>query len=135
VNLTYRCVLQAFPLFLRAVLEELVVFGQYEKLDARIDELLQAGDVTDVYSHKIDRLREAFDSNFVSEILSFMWVSRCGLAADELVSLIGVPWQTFNLIKESLEGFLMSRSGLLDFIDPMLRQSVQKGKRFWRHAA
>jgi hypothetical protein len=31
----------AFPLYLKAVLEELVVFGEYEKLDAHLKELLQ----------------------------------------------------------------------------------------------
>ena len=116
----------AYPLFLRAVLEELVVFGQYEKLDARIDELLQLQDVVDVYTNKIDRLQEAVDENYVKDILSFLWVSRGGLATDELVALIGVPWQTFNEIKQDLEGFLIDRSGLLDFIDPMLREAVQK---------
>ena len=116
----------AYPLFLRAVLEELVVFGQYEKLDARIDELLQSPDVVDVYTYKIDRMQANVDENYVKDILSFMWVSRAGLATDELVALIGVPKQTFDEIKEALGGFLIDRSGLLDFIDPMLREAVQK---------
>ena len=37
------------PLFLRAVLEELVVFGKFEELDNRIDELLRCPSVVDVY--------------------------------------------------------------------------------------
>jgi tetratricopeptide (TPR) repeat protein len=116
----------AFPLFLRAVLEELVVFGQFEQLDARIAQLLSAASVVEVYTYKLQRLREQVDDTTVKDILSYMWVSRSGLAADELVALVGVPWQTFSLIKEAMDGFLIARTGLLDFIEPMLREAVQK---------
>ena len=136
------------PLFLRAVLEELVVFGKFEELDNRIDELLRCPSVVDVYvsaltthhhlvphrltdrccrqTYKIDRLQQQVDVEQVKEVLSFMWVSRAGVSAEELIALVGMPQDEFDRIHGALDGFLINRTGLLDFIDPMLREAVQQ---------
>lgn len=113
------------PLFLRAVLEELVVFGKFEELDKRIEELLSCPSVVDVYTYKIDRLRQAVDVDQAREILSFMWVSRAGVAAEDLQSLIGIKGTDFERMQTALDGFLRTRTGLLDFVDPKLREAVQ----------
>ena len=116
----------ASPLFLRAVLEELVVFGKFEELDNRIDELLRCPSVVDVYTYKIDRLQQAVDVEQVRETLSFMWASRAGVSAEELQALVGVPAEEWDRMHIALDGFLINRTGLLDFIDPMLREAVQR---------
>ena len=116
----------AGPLFLRAVLEELVVFGKFEELDKRIDELLSCPSVVDVYTYKIDRLQQAVDVDQVTEVLSFMWVSRAGVSAEELQGLVGMKDDEFSIMHVALDGFLINRTGLLDFIDPMLREAVQR---------
>ena len=116
----------AEPLFLRAVLEELVVFGKFEELDKRIQELLSCPTVVDVYTYKIDRLRESVDDDDqVAEVLSFMWVSRAGVSAEELQALVGMKGDDFERMFRALDGFLMNRTGLLDFVDPKLREAVQ----------
>ena len=116
----------AEPLFLRAVLEELVVSGKFEELDKRIQELLRCPTVVDVYTYKIDRLRESVDDDDqVAEVLSFMWVSRAGVSAEELQALVGMKGDDFERMFRALDGFLMNRTGLLDFVDPKLREAVQ----------
>ena len=119
----------AGPLFLRAVLEELVVFGKFEELDNRIDELLRCPQVVDVYTYKIDRVQQQIsDGDVIKQVLSLMWVSRSGLTADELMALVGgsLGKEEFEHVHSALDGFLINRTGLLDFIDPMLRMAVQK---------
>lgn len=91
----------AGPLFLRAVLEELVVFGKFEELDKRIDELLSCPSVVDVYTYKIDRLQQAVDVDQVTEVLSFMWVSRAGVSAEELQGLVGMQHDEFESLHVS----------------------------------
>jgi nephrocystin-3 len=116
----------AEPLFLRAILEELVVFGKFEELDKRIQELLSCPSVVDVYTYKIDRLRQAVDDvDQVTEVLCFMWVSRAGVSAEDLQTLVGMKGDDFERMHFALDGFLMNRTGLLDFVDPKLREAVQ----------
>ena len=45
----------------------------------------------------------------------------------ELMSLVGIPLDEFEPLHSALGGFLINRAaGMLDFIDPMLREAVQK---------
>ena len=65
------------------------------------------------------------DVDQVTEVLSFMWVSRAGVSAEELQGLVGMKSDDFERMHFALDGFLINRTGLLDFVDPMLREAVQ----------
>ena len=64
-------------------------------------------------TYKIDRLQQQVDVEQVKEVLSFMWVSRAGVSAEELIALVGMPQDEFDRIHGALDGFLINRTGLL----------------------
>ena len=121
------------PLYLRAVLEELLQVGQFEKLDQRIDELMKCKTVVEVYTHKIRRLEQmGATAQDVQEVLCFLCVSRGGISASELAELPSLKkslaqkeeWTRLHL---AIKGCLISRdSGLLDLADPMMREAVRQ---------
>lgn len=120
------------PLFLQLVLDELRLFGVHEHLDERIESSLQAPDIPQLYSLILDRYERDFDrgrQGLAREALSLLWAARRGLTEQELREALGTEagplpqalWAPFFL---AVENALISRSGLLTFGHPSLRQAV-----------
>ena len=124
----------ANPLYLRALLEELRVFGVYPELDARLSDYLRAPDPPALYGRILIRMEGDYEKDrpgLVGEALACLWASRGGLFESELLELLGSPagplprayWSPLHL---ALEDSLVSRSGLLGFSHDYLRQAVQE---------
>ncbi|MDW8237658.1 MAG: hypothetical protein RMJ32_04545 [Aquificaceae bacterium] len=90
------------PLFLKALIEELRVFGDYKKLSERIRELLEVQTVDDLFEKIFARCEEDYGS-FVKDVLSLMHVSRDGLSESEILELLG-----FSVSRKSLSTFLLA---------------------------
>ncbi|MBI3797858.1 MAG: DUF4062 domain-containing protein [Deltaproteobacteria bacterium] len=122
----------ANPLFLRALLEELRVFGRHEELDRYIAHYLEAPTVPDLYEKILARWEQDYegDSDLVGEALSLLWAARRGLLETELLQLLGTNdqplpqavWSPFYL---AAQDSLVSRSGLLGFFHDYLREAVR----------
>jgi tetratricopeptide (TPR) repeat protein len=121
------------PLYLRALLEELRIFGIYEELDSRIDHYLQAKSVPDLYDKILERLEEDYEEDredLVGDAMSFLWASRRGLYESELLELLGdsdqpLPRAVWSPPFLALQESLISRSGLVNFFHDYLRQAVE----------
>lgn len=118
------------PLFLRAVLDELRQFGDYERLNERIDYYLWANDPAELYERILERWEQDFSREVVRDSLSLIWASRHGLSEAEVQSLLGkeevLPraiWTPFYLASEAS---LTRQAGLLQFCHDYLRNAVEK---------
>lgn len=123
----------ANPLFVRALLEELRVFGVHEQLDERIDHYLDAETVTDLYQRVLERFEQDYERGrpgLVGEAMSLLWASRRGLTESELLELLGagdepLPAAIWSPLHLAAEQSLVNRAGLVGFFHDYLRQAVR----------
>lgn len=121
------------PLYLRAILEELRVFGSHERLDDIIGAYVAAPDLDALYLRILERLEQDHDRerpHLVRDALTMIWASRGGLAEDELLALLGdgdtpLPRLLWSPLYLALDEALMNRSGQLTFFHEYLRRAVQ----------
>ncbi|HGE73204.1 TPA: DUF4062 domain-containing protein, partial [Candidatus Poribacteria bacterium] len=124
----------ANPLFLRALLDELRVFGSHERLDERISYYLSAKDIPDLYERILSRYEEDYERDrkgLVKDAMSLIWASRRGLSEVELMDLLGKDgeplqrayWSPLYLASDQS---LVSRSGLIGFFHDYLRSAVER---------
>ena len=120
------------PLYLRALIEELRVWGDASNLDNRIAYYLEAQNIPDLYQRILARYEEDYEhgrADLVGDSLSLIWCARRGLSVAELRDLLGeggaplahAAWAAFEL---AIERSLISRSGLLSFGHEFLHQAV-----------
>jgi nephrocystin-3 len=120
------------PLYLRTLLEELRVFGIYEKIDERIGYYLEAQDPKSLYIRILDRLSDDYEEQrpgLVKDSTSLLWAARRGLAENELLDLLGpgsepLPQAVWSPLYLSLQEALVSKSGLLNYFHDYMRQAV-----------
>ena len=123
----------ANPLFLRALLDELRVFGIHEKLDERIGHYLEAQTINKLYEKILTRYEEDYERerpNLVEDAMSLIWASRRGLLEAELLDLLGtndapLPPAYWSPLYLAAESSLISKSGLISFAHNYFREAVQ----------
>jgi len=123
----------ANPLYLRALLDELRVFGVHEKLDDRLEHYLAAGTISELYKRILERYEEDYErerEGLVRETMTLLWAARRGLSETELLELLGtnggpLPRAHWSPLFLAAEGSLVSRSGLIGFVHDYLRQAVE----------
>lgn len=148
------CEQAANPLFLRALLEELRVFGNHEQLDERIDYYLDAKSVDDLFERILQRWEEDYEGDrpgLVREAMSLIWAARRGLSETKLLELLGptellrwwqrilpkawrgksrlddqpLPRAHWSPLFLAAEQSLTSRGGLIGFFHDYLREAVR----------
>ena len=120
------------PLYLRALLEELRLFGKYEELNKKITYYLEAQNPYELYTKVIIRWEEDYeeDNDLVGESMSLIWAARRGLSEGELLDVLGkdgepLPQAVWSPLFLAAEGSLVNRSGLLNFFHDYLRDAVR----------
>jgi tetratricopeptide (TPR) repeat protein len=121
------------PLFLRLLLDELRLFGLYEKLDERITYTLEAAGLDELYAKVLARCEQDYErgrQGLVGEALSLLSSARRGLAETELLEILGsradpLPTAFWSPLSLALETSLFSRSGLIVFAHEYLRRAVR----------
>ena len=126
----------ANPLFLKAVLDELRIFGIHEQLDERLRYYLQADTVGGLYQRILERLEQDYTyadgrAGLVKEALAHLWAARDGLHEDELLTLLGpggapLPRAVWSPLYLSLQESLVNRAGALAFFHSYLTEAVQQ---------
>ncbi len=122
----------ANPLYLRALLEELRVWGEYETLGDRIDHYLTAEAIDDLYELILERYEEDYEDGrpgLVGDAMALIWGARRGLSEAELLDLLGsggepLPSAQWSPLYLAAERSLASRFGLLGFSHDYLRRAV-----------
>ncbi|MBN2246144.1 MAG: tetratricopeptide repeat protein [Candidatus Aminicenantes bacterium] len=121
----------ALPLFLTIVLNELRVFGYFEKLDEHISHLLNSHHLLDLYHKVLERFEHDFCSRrpeIVKDFMSLIYYSRHGLTEENLQYSLKLDktdtlfdWP--GLIVAS-SGILKARHGRLFIGDKFLENAV-----------
>jgi len=125
----------ANPIYLKALLDEMRVYGDYDTLQNRIDHYLEATTIDDLYKKILERYeddyeRESEQKGMVRRAMSFIWAARRGLTETELRELLGskdkpIPPAYWSPLYLAAEESLVSRSGLLNFFHDYLRKAVE----------
>jgi tetratricopeptide (TPR) repeat protein len=123
----------ANPLYLRALLEELRIFGRHEDLHERISFYLEAKTVPELYGKILARYEEDYESErpgLVKDVMTSIWAARRGLQESELLDIIGtdgnpLPRAIWTPLYLAAENSLVDRSGLIGFSHEYLRKAVQ----------
>ena len=123
----------ANPLYLRALLEELRVFGEHERLDNEIDRYLEADTVPALYETILERYEQDYERDrpgLVRDAMALLWAARRGLSEPELLDLLGtdgepLPRARWSPLYLAAEQALVSGSGLISFFHDYLREAVE----------
>ena len=123
----------ATPLYLKALLDELRVYGDHDTLVQRIDNYLEAMTIDALYEKILERYEGDYEHDrkgLVRDVMSHIWASRRGLSEAELLELLGakdkpMPRAYWSPLYLAAEESLVSRSGLLNFFHDYLRKAVE----------
>lgn len=122
------------PLFLRILLDEMKIFGVYERLDETLDNYLQAQSIDSLYRLVLKRWEQDYEQEqhgLVKDTMSCLWASKYGLPENELRILLGdhenpiaaYYWSPFMLVvKEAL----LELAGVLHFSNSYIRRAVEQ---------
>ncbi|XP_005111748.1 TPR repeat-containing protein DDB_G0287407 [Aplysia californica] len=118
------------PLFLKIVLSEISIYGNFRLLDQKIDSLIYSDGVKDLLDKVLQRLEEDYNvkehpDSLVHQVLAAVAVSHEGLTESELMDMFGVQSQVWSPFYFAVENFLLSHSGLLRFAFSELQQAVE----------
>jgi tetratricopeptide (TPR) repeat protein len=124
----------ANPLYLRALLEEVRLWGEQGTLERRIDHYLEATSAGDLYTKILARYEEDYQTDrpgLVRDAMSLLWASRRGLSEAELLDMLGtvdnpLPGAIWSPLYLAAEQALVNRGGLITFGHDFLRQAVAK---------
>lgn len=113
-------------LVLRTLLDELINFGLYEKIDDRIDYYISTDSIEDFYKLLLSNYEHEFGTDFIKNILATIAISRNGLTETELLAINKVStinWSQFYC--SFLRHFNLS-NGLISFSHQYLRNAVNE---------
>eukprot|EP01102_Stenamoeba_stenopodia_P006997 TRINITY_DN1954_c0_g3_i1.p1 TRINITY_DN1954_c0_g3~~TRINITY_DN1954_c0_g3_i1.p1 ORF type:complete len:1117 (+),score=237.93 TRINITY_DN1954_c0_g3_i1:356-3706(+) len=121
------------PHFLRLVLEELRVFGVYERVEEKLAYYLRSRSISELYERIIERLETDFDKSLVRDVLSLLLASRRGLSEVEILG-------TVNLIRDKVtrleispllmafedQNLIVLYNGLINLNHESLRKAIER---------
>ena len=111
-------------LVLKTLLDELVNFGVYERLDMKIDTYLGTASVEDFYGILLKGYEADFGEAFVKHILSLIAVSRNGLSEEEILAITKetpLHWSQFFC---AIRQHLIVKNGFISFAHSYIRKTV-----------
>ncbi len=119
----------ANPLYLQVILEELRVFGEFDKLEAHLKGYLETKTIPALYEKVLARLEADYQPkefpHLVADSLSLLWVARQGLNEAELLNSLNIPQAVWSPLYLALQNALVSRGGLLSFFHDYLKKAVE----------
>lgn len=113
------------PLYLKVVIEELRIFGSFEKLEEKIDSF--PPDLIDLFAYVLNRLEEDHKHNpgLVEKLFCLLECSRYGLTAQELKELLADDKDKIHLvILRQIRDYLLKREKLIDFFHQGLSKAI-----------
>ncbi|XP_041471148.1 TPR repeat-containing protein DDB_G0287407-like [Lytechinus variegatus] len=119
-------------LYLRALLDEVRVYGSFYQLTSSIKNYLEAQDPGQLFVKVLERLESDFEQgehgrpNLVRDATCALWCSSRGLSEEELTSFLQVPSRIWSPFYLSLEENLVNRNGIVNFFHDHLRQAVER---------
>jgi telomerase protein component 1 len=116
------------PLYLKVALDELRVFGSFEKLETRIAAL--PSDIESLFISVLERLEKdcTEESGIVERLFCLLECSRFGLAPQELRKLMESDdkHNTYQAILRQMRDYLIPRGELIDFFHRGLSKAIRQ---------
>lgn len=136
----YEKVKPGNPLYIQAALEELRVFGQFEELAVRVNEL--PDNVPALFDQVLERIEADFEPDLVRYCMIFISCGKHGMTAEELQTLLRahapridsetelekLPDMMWARLYRAFSSYLFERSGVIDFFHRQLKEAV--GERY-----
>ncbi len=130
------------PLYILVALEELRVFGQFEELAVRVNEL--PDNVPALFDQVLERIESDFNRPLVCDCMSLIASGKHGMTAEELQILLRayapridsetepekLPDMLWARLYRAFSAYLFERSGVIDFFHGQLKEAV--GNRYLR---
>ena len=119
------------PLYLNIVLEEMVMFGDFFKLDAHMQDCLEAVNTKELFTKVIQRLSNDAQlilkrDNVLKQVLVGIHVSNEGLSEKEIRHNIKLDQREWSHIFFSLEKYLIANGVILHFAYSDLNDAVEE---------
>ncbi|QVJ81667.1 nephrocystin-3 [Prevotella sp. khp1] len=102
-------------LVLKTLLEELINFGIYEKLDEKIDYYLSQDTIEDFYQALLHSYENEYGKDIIKYILSLIALTKNGLSESEILSITEVPSLCWSQLFCALSAHLSNKNGLIAF--------------------
>jgi WD40 repeat protein len=133
------------PLYILVALEELRVFGQFEKLADRVGNLPDS--VPALFDQVLERIEGDFNPALVRDCMSYIACGRHGMTAEEMQTLLKahaprldpkvesdkLPDMLWARLYRAFSPYLFERSDVIDFFHGQLKDAV--GKRYLQEEA
>ena len=126
VSLITQNDLCASPLILTTLLNEIITFGIYEKLDERLAFYLSANSEKDFFHKILIRLENIFGENQTNGIFSAISESLRGLSAKEIQEIYNIPQLEWSYFYYACKYFFIERNGLLTFYHNIFKEAVME---------
>ncbi len=125
-------------LVLKTLLDELINFGIFERLDEKIGTYLDTESVEEFYGILLKGYEADFGEPLVKHVLSLIAVSRNGLSEEEILSVTKetpLHWSQFFC---AIRQHLIVKNGLVSYAHSYIRKAVEErylqGKEDWANA-
>jgi hypothetical protein len=122
--------MNANPLALCTLLDELRIFGVFEELNNEIDRYLRARDIADLFTLVLEGLEKDFNydknSNYVKDALSLIYVSGKGLTQLDIQKLTFSSSRNWSRLFNGMTGHLVVLHGCVNFSHDFIREAVKR---------
>lgn len=99
------------PAVLRAVMDELVSFGYYEKLDNKVNTLAHARNKEVIYAATLDKIESDYGKDTVTILMHFLLMAPEGLREGDLPEITGLRVLDIALIGGNAQAVIESDAG------------------------
>eukprot|EP01114_Cavostelium_apophysatum_P020769 TRINITY_DN704_c1_g1_i1.p1 TRINITY_DN704_c1_g1~~TRINITY_DN704_c1_g1_i1.p1 ORF type:complete len:1493 (-),score=434.68 TRINITY_DN704_c1_g1_i1:288-4766(-) len=118
--------------YLKTLLEDISVFGEFEELTTKIKRNLRAQSASELYEIVLARLESDYDSEkeIIKNFMSLIWASRRGLNLENELAIIleenfRIEHHEWSPVFVVLEELLFTSGGLISFSNRDIRAAVE----------
>lgn len=114
------------PMVLRTILNEVRLFGNFERLDSHITELVSHPSVESLFDAILQKAEHDYDCDLVKKSLSWIRLSLAGIGESDILNMLGclpLNWSQFYCAYVDL---FIVRDGTLNFSNKMISEAVKR---------
>jgi GTPase SAR1 family protein len=109
-------------LFLKVILNEIRLLGDFKRLSSDIDEYLKSIDTIELFSKIFKRFEKDYGLRLTKNVLVFIYLSRDGLSETNLMELLEVNRAKFSFLFLALREHLVDSNGLYKFFHAFIEE-------------